>query len=56
MENFEWLTDTCFAIDVGLDKNMVVAGEHMIDTMHSTLTFVKHEGVWKLIQIKEIVE
>ncbi len=56
MENFEWLTDTCFSIEIAFDKNMVVLNEPLVDSMHSTFTFVKYEGQWKLVQIKEIVE
>ena len=56
IENFLWITDTCFSVDIGFDKNMIVSGSPLVDTMHSTFTFVQYEGQWKLIQIKEIVE
>ena len=56
IDNFLWITDTCFSVDIGFDKNMIVSNVPMADTMHSTFTFVQHGGQWKLIQIKEIVE
>ncbi|MBQ7921470.1 MAG: hypothetical protein IJ325_02695 [Clostridia bacterium] len=56
VDNFLWVTDTCFSVDIGFDKNMIVSGSPLVDTMHSTFTFVQHGGQWKLMQIKEIVE
>ncbi len=56
VENFFWVTDSCFSVDIGFNKNMIVSGSPLVDTMHSTFTFVQYNGQWKLIQIKEIVE
>jgi len=56
IENYKKITDTCFSVDIGFNKNMIVLGAPLVNTMHSTFTFVKYNDQWKLVQIKEIVE
>ena len=60
VDNFKWITDDCFSVDIGFDKLMVLGdGRDLTDTMYSTFYFVKNErtgNAWKLILIKEIVE
>lgn len=60
VDNFKWITEDCFSVDIGFDKLMVLGdGRDLTDTMYSTFYFVKNEhtgNAWKLIQIKEIVE
>lgn len=60
VDNFNMITDECFSVDIGFDKQMVLGdGRDLTDTMYSTFYFVKNEhtgNTWKLILIKEIVE
>lgn len=60
VDNFKWITDDCFSVDIGFDKQMVLGdGRDLTDSMYSTFYFVKNDrtgNTWKLIQIKEIVE
>ena len=42
--------------EVYLEKNMVVSGKNQTDIMHDTLSFIKVNGEWKLMNIKGIKE
>ena len=56
--NYRRLTENCFYCDVRFDKNMLISGngwEPLVDTMNTRVCFVLSDGVWKMLQMKEIV-
>lgn len=54
IENFIIYGDSAFSCEVYLEKNMVVSGKNQTDIMHDTLSFIKVNGEWKLMNIKGI--
>lgn len=54
IENFIIYGDSAFSCEVYLEKNMIVKGEAQTDIMHDTLSFIKVDGEWKLMNIKGI--
>lgn len=54
IENFVIYGDAAFSCEVYLEKNMVVKGQNQTDIMHDTLSFIKVNGEWKLMNIKGI--
>ena len=54
IENFVIYGDSAFSCEVYLEKNMVVKGQNQTDIMHDTLSFIKVNGEWKLMNIKGI--
>lgn len=54
IENFVIYGDSAFSCEVYLEKNMVVKGQNQTDAMHDTLSFIKVDGEWKLMNIKGI--
>ena len=56
VSNFIWLTDDCFSVDIRFVKHMIVLGKRLDDEMNERCYFVKYNGSWKLVGMKEIVE
>lgn len=54
IENFVIYGNEAFSCEVYLEKNMVVKGQNQTDVMHDTLSFIKVNGEWKLMNIKGI--
>ncbi len=54
IENFIIYGEEAFSCEVYLEKNMVVKGANQTDVMHDTLSFIKVNGEWKLMNIKGI--
>ena len=56
VENFIFYSNEAFSCEVYLEKHMVVKGEEQTDIMHDTLSFIKENGKWKLMNIKGITD
>ena len=56
IENFVFYGKDAFSCEVYLEKHMLVAGEEQTDVMHDTLSFLKENGEWKLMNIKGTVD
>ena len=56
VENFVFYSKDAFSCEVYLEKHMVVKGEEQTDIMHDTLSFIKENGEWKLMNIKGITD
>lgn len=56
IENFNMYGDSAFSCEVYLEKNMIVSGKNQTDSMHDTLSFIKVNNEWKLMNIKGIKE
>lgn len=63
VQNFVWLTDDCFAVDIHFIKHTIVNGQRIDDEMNERCYFVKYDTTndgkenptWKLVGMKEIV-
>ena len=40
------------AIEIYLEKNMIVNGKDQLDVMHDYIYFITDNGVWKVVNIK----
>lgn len=54
--NYVRICDNCFSVDIHFVKHMGLSTGNVEDVMNSRFYFVKHEGAWKLVHTKEIVE
>ena len=64
VENFIWITEDCFSVDIGFIKHMRLSNGDLIDdTMNDRFYFVRYDDTndgkdnpaWKLVSMKENV-
>ncbi len=56
LSNFVIYNDNAFSVEVYLDKNMIVSGKDLVDTMHDRLYFIYYNGSYKLVDMSSITE
>ena len=56
LSNFIIYNDNAFSVEVYLDKNMIVSGKDLVDTMHDRLYFIYYNGSYKLVDMSAITE
>ncbi len=56
LSNFVIYNDNAFSVEVYLDKNMIVSGKDLVDTMHDRLYFIYYNGSYKLVNMSAITE
>ena len=57
VENFKWITDDSFSVDVSFIKHMrLVTGRYVDDAMNDRFYFVNSNGKWLLAGLKEVSE
>lgn len=54
LSNFVVYNEKAFTVDVYLEKNMTVIGQHKIDKLNSRMTFVYYDNAWRLINMESI--
>ena len=64
VENFVWISDNCFSVDISFVKHMILrVGSRVDDRMNDRFYFVKYDDTdddkdnptWKIVSMKEIV-
>ena len=57
VQNFVWITDDCFSVEVSFVKHMLLTrtGEQRDDAMNDRFYYVKSDGKWLLASMKEVV-
>ena len=57
VQNFVWITDDCFSVEVSFVKHMLLTrtGEQRDDAMNDRFYYVKSNGKWLLASMKEVV-
>ncbi len=57
VENFTWITEDSFSVDVSFVKHMrLVTGKYVDDPMNDRFYFVLNDGKWLLAGLKEVAE
>lgn len=58
VENFTWITDDCFSVDISFVKHMRLTrtGALVDDPMNDRFYFVKKDGKWLVAAMKEVTE
>ena len=57
VDNFVWITDSCFSVDIGFVKHMRLGNGTLVDDpMRDRFYFVRYEDAWKLVGMKEVVD
>ncbi len=55
VENFIWITEDCFSVDIKFVKHMRLnTGKSVDDAMNDSFYFVKQDGKWLIAAMKEV--
>ncbi len=56
LSKFIIYNENAFSVEVYLDKNMIVSGKDLVDTMHDRLYFIYYNGGYKLVDMASVTE